>query len=613
MLVLAACMHRAPDRPALAPSGEAFPEAVVARPAPLEAPAAAVAPAPLEPAAATPRAQAEAWLARLTPAQKVGQLMMVGFGGLEVDEKIEALVKGYQVGGVCLFKRNIDSSAQVARLNDQLRAYFEGGVPPFIAVDQEGGNVVRVSDAVVVLPGNMALGATRDAALAYEASKAQALDLKRLGFSMNLAPVLDVNSNPANPVIGIRSVSDRASLVALLGAALVKGQQDANLATIAKHFPGHGNVDADSHRALPRLDDDEAQLLAHLEPFRASMDAGLDGVMTAHLAVPKVALDGTPATLSAAILTGLLRRRLGFDGLVLTDELEMQAIAERYGVGRAAVLAVNAGADMVLVPWRAEKKAEVHQALLDAVERGDLTAARLDEAVRRVLELKVRRGVFEPLAPLEQRLAELGQGRDLGLTIARKAVTLLKADARHFPVSARKRVVVVTAESSLAEAIRRRMPLARVLVVPAYPADGAREALKREVRAAVQGADLVVLGVVNARQLELLTNVTLTGVPVAAVVMGVPYLASAANDAKVVLLTYSYRDTASEAAAAALFGEQGTPGRLPVALPRIPYGYGLNAFCLREGAAREEGGACAPSSGKSALGARPAPHSTASK
>ncbi|MFY0573155.1 glycoside hydrolase family 3 protein [Cystobacter fuscus] len=237
---------------------------------------------------------------------------------------------------------------------------------PFLALDQEGGNVVRVKDDVVVLPGNMALGATRSAQLAYAAGHAQAEDLRRLGFNMNTAPVLDVNLNPRNPVIGSRSYGDSIPLVSELGRAFVRGQQDAGLVTVAKHFPGHGATDADSHRALPVMLESREEVLAQMEPFRAVIREGLDGLMTAHVAVPALTGDDAPATVHPRVLRGLLRERLDFQGLVLTDELEMEPIAQRYGVGQAAVLAVNAGADMVLVPWHAEKKREVHAALLSA-------------------------------------------------------------------------------------------------------------------------------------------------------------------------------------------------------------------------------------------------------
>ncbi|MBS1153347.1 MAG: Beta-hexosaminidase [Myxococcaceae bacterium] len=514
-------------------------------------------------------------LKRMTLEQKIGQLMMVGFGGQTMDPKIEELVKGLQVGGICIFKRNIADPAQLARFNDALRELLADGVPPFIAVDQEGGNVVRISDGVTVLPGNMALGATRSSKLAWEAGKAQGEDLRRLGFNMNLAPVLDVNLNPLNPVIGIRSFSDQVSLVSQMGADFVRGQQESNIVTIAKHFPGHGSVDADSHRGLPVLEETEAEVLTGLEPFLAAMKVGLDGVMTAHIAVPKITGDGLPATLSRPILTGLLRERLGFGGLVLTDELEMEAIVERYGVGKAAVMALNAGADMVLIPWRAEKKAEVHAALLEAAQNGELSAQRLDEAVTRILELKLKRGVFERPAPLEQRLAALGSGKAVSAEIARGAVTLLRAD-QHFPLLRTQRVAVVTAEGSLAKAIRARVPLAQTLVVSQLPREKDRNALKLETKRLAEGADVIVVGVVNARQLELVTMAALSGKPVLVVVMGLPYLGAQMPDVKTVMVVYSSRETATEAATAALFGEYGTPGKLPVTMQKMPFGFGIN-------------------------------------
>lgn len=557
-LLLAGCAHA--------------PEAVPAR-APVEQ---RVPPAPEPPAPRAPLAiDIAARVRKMTVEQKVGQLMMIGFGGQVVDARIEGLVKGLQVGGICIFKRNIADPAQLARFNDALRALLPE-VPPFIAVDQEGGNVVRIPDGVTVLPGNMALGATRSPKLAWEAGKAQGDDLKRLGFNMNLAPVLDVNLNPQNPVIGSRSFSDQVALVSQMGADFVRGQQEANIVTIAKHFPGHGSVDGDSHKGLPVLEETEAEVLKGLEPFLAAMKVGLDGVMTAHIAVPKITGDALPATLSHPILTGLLREQLGFEGLVLTDELEMEAIVEKYGVGRAAVLAVNAGADMVLIPWRAEKKAEVHAALLAAVQSGELSAQRLDQAVLRILALKVKRGIFEALPPIDQRLAALGSGRAISAEIARGAVTLLRADRAIFPLTRSQTVAVVTPEASLAAAIVARVPGARTLVVPSLPHDRDRNALKLQTKKLAEGADLVIVGVVNARQLELVTMASLTGKPVLVVVMGVPYLGAQVPEAKTVMVVYSYRESATEAATAAIFGEHGTPGKLPVSLQRMPFGFGIN-------------------------------------
>lgn len=547
-------------------------------------------PAPLPP---TPEEQAQAeqapaappkgppdlatLLGDLTLEAKVGQMMMVGFGGTVVDAPVEALVKGKLVGGVCMFKRNIADAEQVGRLNDAVRALLADTIPPFIAVDQEGGNVIRISEGMLVLPGNMALGATRSTHLAYEAGRAQGEDLWRLGFNMNLAPVLDVNVNPRNPVIGIRAFGDSPQLVSDFGADFVRGQQDANVATIAKHFPGHGSVDSDSHKTMPVLTENEAQLLAVLAPFEAAMKVGLDGMMTAHVAAPKVTGDDVPATMSAHILNDILRRRMKFDGLVLTDELEMQAIAERFGVGRAAVMAVKAGADMVLIPWRVEKKAEVHAALLEAAKNGELPMARVDEAVRRILTLKVKRGMFDQMPPLAERLKELGKRRSLADEISRGAVTLLRTTPGVFPVSKDQRIAVVTAEPSLVTAVQSRVPSATALVVPAFTSNPKkREELKLLTQQLAKGADVVIVGIVNSRQLELVTMAHLAGKPVVVVVMGLPYLGAQVPEAKVVLEVYSFRDSATEAAAAAVFGEAGTPGKLPVALPRFPFGFGLD-------------------------------------
>jgi beta-N-acetylhexosaminidase len=518
----------------------------------------------------------ERLLLRLTAEQKVGQLMMVGFKGFVVDASVATLVRGRQVGGVCLFKRNIDTAEQVAALNDELRALM-GELPPFIAVDQEGGNVVRLSDRNVVLPGNMVLGATRDGQLAYEAGRAQGEDLRRLGFTMNLAPVLDVNTNPRNPVIGIRAFGDDVGLVSELGSQFVRGQQAARIVTVAKHFPGHGSVESDSHKALPVATMPEPMLRAQLAPFIAAMQAGLDGMMTAHVATPSLAHgDSTPATLSPHVLGQVLRQELGFDGLVITDELEMDAIDSVYGVGRAAVMAVKAGADMVLVPWRREKVEEVHSALLEAVGTGELTMERVDEAVRRVLTAKERRGVFEPWAPRGERLAALGRDHEVVKRIASAGVTLLRTDKRVFPLPAKKRIGVVTAEKALATTLAERV-FVQSLVVPAWPPDSVRSELKRRVLALAEASDVVVVGVVNDHQIELANVAQMSGKPVVVVIMGAPYLGAQVQGAAAVLTVYSYRESMAEAASQALVGALAPVGRLPVGLPRMPFGFGLDA------------------------------------
>ncbi|MBL9037942.1 MAG: beta-N-acetylhexosaminidase [Archangium sp.] len=563
-LAVAACTPRVPPTRVEAETVETvavLPPLEVPPSAPVEVVEAA-APAPPPPPSFA--AEAATIVRGLTLEEKVGQLMMVGFAGTAVDDDIAELVRGKRVGGVCLFRRNITGAAQTATLNDDVRELLVGGIPPFIAVDQEGGNVVRLSDGNVVLPGNMALGATRDVALAYTAGKAQGLDLWRLGFNMNLAPVLDVNTNPANPVIGVRAFGDDPTVVAALGASFIRGQQAAQIVTVAKHFPGHGAVDADSHTALPVLRVTHEEMRAQLKPFSDAMAEGLDGVMTAHVATPLLSDDGLPATLSPAVLGGLLRTELGFDGLVLTDELEMDAIGGRYGVGRAAVRAIAAGADMVLVPWRAEKKTEVWESLLHAVNTETLPMATVDAAVRRIVTAKLRRGLYAPLPPRAERLAQVGSERVAASTIAAAAVTLFRSSPSVLPLK-KGRVVVVSADGSLPNALRQHTPVVS-LVVPAFPRAGAATALRQKVAEVTKGADVVVLGIINRRQLELLEAID-PAQPVVVVLMGLPYLADRVGRAQAVLLTYSYRAEAAEAVANTLFGLAGAPGVLPVVLP----------------------------------------------
>jgi beta-N-acetylhexosaminidase len=529
----------------------------------------------------------EALLASLSLEDRVGQLLMVGFRGTRLDEDVESRVRGPRVGGVCLFKHNIASARQVARLNDGLRRLLADHIPPFVALDQEGGNVMRVSDQVVRLPGNMALGATRSAELAYAAGRAQGEDLQRLGFNMNLAPVLDVNLNPQNPVIGIRSYGDSVSLVSEMGRAFARGQQEAGLVTVAKHFPGHGSTGTDSHEALPVMHETREEVLAQMEPFRAVLQEGLDGLMTAHVAIPRLTGDEVPATLNPRVLEGLLRRELGFDGLVLTDELEMEAIVQRYGVGRAAVLAVKAGADMVLVPWRHEKQEEVYEALLAAARSGELPAGRLEQAVRRILVAKLRRGLFQPPPLLEERLASppSAGNEEVAHLIARASVTLLRNQQDTLPLSRTARIAVITAEPSLGEALQARAPHVTVLHVPAYPSASRRAALRGLARKAALAADVVVVGLINTRQQELVTMAAATGRPVAVVSMGLPYLAERVEEARAVLAIYSYQPAATDAAASALFGEIGTPGRLPVNLRELHFGHGLELTGRKQAAA----------------------------
>ena len=286
------------------------------------------------------------------------------------------------LGGITLFAYNVRDPAQLAELTEALRAERP---ELLISIDEEGGDVTRLeAEHGSSYPGNLALGAVDDVALTEEVASAIAGELARAGVNLNLAPVADTNTNPRNPVIGVRSFGSDPELVARHVRAFVTGTQRQGVAACAKHFPGHGDTAADSHRELPVAGGDLASALL---PFRAAVDAGVRAVMTGHLLVP--GLDDTPATISTAILSGLLRGELGFDGMVITDALEMQGISRAIGVPEAAILALAAGADALCLGHDLHEEAveEAHAAIVGAVRSGRLPEERLAEAAERVAAL----------------------------------------------------------------------------------------------------------------------------------------------------------------------------------------------------------------------------------
>lgn len=329
--------------------------------------------------------------------RECASLFIVGFPGTSPDAEVKRLIDD-GVGGVILFKRNVESPAQVASLVHELKTY--AGRPLLASVDQEGGRVARLRGAPFTsLPSMRQLGLTGDAALVERAGRLLAFEVRALGFDVDFAPVVDVDTNPANPVIGDRSFHRDAKEVARLGVALARGLEAGGVASCAKHFPGHGDTSQDSHHDLPSLPHGMERLReVELLPFAAYAKAGLASVMTAHVIFD--AFDpGVPATMSAPVMQGLLRRELGFEGVVVSDDLEMKAISEHFSVERAVVDGVKAGVDAFLVCHRHDVQRRAIEALVKAVESGEVARARLDEARGRMAAL-VQRFVRGPEALL---------------------------------------------------------------------------------------------------------------------------------------------------------------------------------------------------------------------
>ncbi|WP_152392714.1 glycoside hydrolase family 3 protein [Paenibacillus guangzhouensis] len=331
----------------------------------------------------------------LTLKEKIGQLLMAGFEGFEPDANIYDMLQNHFIGGIVLFSRNLECPEQALALTQQLQriAKEATGIPLWIGTDQEGGMVVRIRQGIAQLPAAMAMGAARNPELLYEAAKGTAEELRLLGINMNFAPVVDINVNPRNPIIDVRSFGDDAELVSELGIAAMRGFQDGGIVSAIKHFPGHGDTETDSHAELPVVRHNLDRLRAvELVPFQRAASAGAEAVMTAHVGIPL--LTGgvpIPATVSREILTGLLREELGYDGLILTDCMEMNAVAQGIGVGEAVVKAVLAGADLLLVSHTYASQLEAVASLERAVTDGRLTEARIDASVARLLRLKERR------------------------------------------------------------------------------------------------------------------------------------------------------------------------------------------------------------------------------
>ncbi|MDI9506853.1 MAG: beta-N-acetylhexosaminidase [Bacillota bacterium] len=326
----------------------------------------------------------------MTLKEKIGQLFFFGFPGNELSPEIIALIEEYKLGNIILFARNIKTPRQLYELNKEIhdRISRATGIMPLIAIDQEGGMVTRIMNGVTFPPGNMTMAAT-DREMAYRVGKIVGEELRALGINMNLAPVLDVNNNPDNPVIGVRSFSDDPETVARFGLEYIRGLQGAGIIATGKHFPGHGDTALDSHYALPVIGHDKDRLdRVELYPFRRAIENNIDAIMSAHVIFPAYENGELPATLSEKVLTGLLRGELGFGGLIVSDCMEMKAIDDHFTAPRGALAGLLAGLDMVFISHAPEKQRAALELLTATVESGEFPLSLLDEKAERILRYK---------------------------------------------------------------------------------------------------------------------------------------------------------------------------------------------------------------------------------
>lgn len=327
-------------------------------------------------------------LSDLSLEEKVGQMIFAGIKGTDITNETKKIISTHQVGGIILFKDNLKNANQsVSLLNAIKQENTNNKVPLFLGVDEEGGRISRLPE-LTKLPTNEELGKRNDISLSYNIGKLLGKELSAFGFNLDFAPVLDINSNPDNPIIGDRSFGKDAELVSELGLQMMKGIQSEQVISVIKHFPGHGDTAVDSHKELPIIQKSLEELQAlELIPFKHAVEQGAEVVMVGHILLPKI--DSTyPASISERIITDVLREQLGYEGIIITDDMTMKAILNNLEIGESAVSAVKAGNDIVLVAHNYANVKKAIDSIIKAIEDGEITEQRIDESVKRILSIK---------------------------------------------------------------------------------------------------------------------------------------------------------------------------------------------------------------------------------
>jgi len=532
--------------------------------------------------------RAKELLSKMSLEQKIGQMLVVGIPTTIAGSMAQRLIEDYHVGGVILFRRNVQNPAQVGQLTTQLQHLARqcAGIPLIIAIDHEGGIVNRFHQGVTELPANMALGATRSPGFASEVARIAATELRSMGVTANLAPVLDVNDNPLNPVIGLRSYGEHPDLVTTLGTAYIESLQRGGVIATAKHFPGHGSTSTDSHLGLPVVAKTRDELeKTDLVPFRAAVEKDVGMIMTAHVAFP--ALDDgkfIPATLSPGIVHDLLRGDLGYDGGIISDDMGMGAITQDFGPGESAIRAVQAGVDCVMMAGGFEQQSSMYQALLDAVRDESISEARIDASVLRILRLKMEYGLFDPPWVISSESVGSKESTSRMAAIGEKAVTLVRNSAHVVPLNASSvgRVLVIHPDvlpltedgTILGAAIRERGVSCVELVVDLKSIQSKETVLGQAVQLA-QDSDWLLVGtwLADSWQASLVRALLPLGKPLIVVALGTPYDLARFPEVTTYLTVYGKTGMNVKAAAKVIFGELSPTGALPISIPGL-YNYG---------------------------------------
>ncbi len=506
----------------------------------------------------------------MTVKQMLGQKLIFGFHGTELSEEFKQLIREYKIGNVILFLRNVKSARQLRRLCGEIQKLIleVTGIPAFIVIDQEGGMVSRLPADAVNVPGAMAISATDDPENARIAAEITIRQLKGLGVNFNMAPVLDVNTNPANPVIGVRSFSDDPQKAALFGEAAVRAYENSGIYCCGKHFPGHGDTNVDSHLGLPVIEKTIEELEeAELIPFRRCIEAGIPAIMSSHILFPKIEPDNVPGTMSRSVITGLLKEKLGFRGLVFSDCLEMAAIQKYYGTAKGTVAAFKAGVDLAELSSRIDLMRETAQAVNEAADRGEFDMEEIKASVEKILAFK-KNMVTVP----EKELCNRPEDRETVKHMIRGAITCCQG----IPPVPDENTFFCGCGDYRASLVGN--PELQAPPFPEYMAAifggaamvTAKNPGEEEIRTAARrasGYQRIVLGTCNAHlspgQLELARALADTGKELTVVALRSPYDIPLLPDCACKIVAYEYSEPAFDALAEVFRGGAVT-GRLPV-------------------------------------------------
>lgn len=511
--------------------------------------------------------------------EKVGQLFGVGFDGIDPSEEIIDLIENEKVGSIIYFSRNFKNTKQIWELSRNLQAYAE--IPLFIAIDQEGGLVVRINEGVTPSPGNMAIGATSNSIYSEAIAEIVGKELRILGINMNLAPCVDVNNNPDNPVIGVRSYGEDAKKVSKMGRAAIRGYRKAKVAPTIKHFPGHGDTETDSHLKLPVI----SHTMEHIEnielyPYKEAINDDVECIMISHVAFPALESLDIPATLSQNIVNGLLRRKLKYNGVVMTDCMEMKAILGKYDIEEATIRAIEAGVDIVLISHSYGLQKKAINALLHSVYEDRISEERINMSVRRIMKLKEKLELHRDTVNWEVDRVKLAKQENLEYVrkVSEESITVVRED-KFIPITQEEKILIIWTYADTLTNVEEKRNINRTLgdilkeshneIYEVYTNIDPKD---KEIEKLIEKAkkfDKIIITSYNAAnkegQIKLIRGLNdIYGKKLAVISIRNPYDLKAFQDISNYIVSYDMRKMTLESTAKILMGSVKAKGKLPI-------------------------------------------------